>query len=104
MKGAEISKQCACGGSLAVPSIFPEDRENNGYDPCPECTKLFPHVLNEAQDACIYCGQFYPDGPCPSANHPNLDKEFEGELGDDLPEICAVCHVKLGDQCQCKVV
>lgn len=99
MTGAEISKQCVCGGSLAVPSL--NHQTESGYEACPDCTKLFPHVLNEAGDACIYCGKLFPDGPCPSIDHPNLTKEFEGGAGDSLPEICSVCHAKLGDSCQC---
>lgn len=69
MTGAEISKQCGCGGTLAVPSHQTE----SGYEACPDCTKIFPHRGGET---CIYCGQFLPEGPCPADNHPNLTKQM----------------------------
>jgi hypothetical protein len=58
---------CACGGTLAVPSINPD--HESGYDPCPDCTIRFPHKLT-AENACLYCGMFEADGPCPSLDHP----------------------------------
>jgi hypothetical protein len=95
MTGAEISKQCVCGGSLAIPSIGHQTED--GYEACPECTKLFPHVLNEAGDACIYCGMLFPDGPCPSADHPNLTKHLCCEYhasGGSLSNSCGGDIVK----------
>lgn len=68
------ANNCACGGTGAVPA-HPTSSEE--YDACPDCAIRFPHSVEHGVDgdSCLYCGQLYPDGPCPASNHPNRKKQ-----------------------------
>lgn len=54
----------------------------------------------EHDSACVLSGQPFEN----FLTRMRERQDTEGQAGDSLPELCGICHVKVGDQCQCKTL
>jgi hypothetical protein len=75
-KTASESDCDLCGST----GVLEDEKSETGYVHCPACEVKYPHNVQE-DDTCVYCGMYYPDGPCPALVHPQRDLDFMKDVG-----------------------